>query len=212
MLISDDFNTAELSPIWTFVNPLGDSSASVGGVGTGTAQLTIDVPGVTWHDAWDDNDAPRVMQSVDDSDFEVEVKFETVLTQQFQIMGLIVEQDTQRWLRFDFFNNGSDTVVFAGTTTGGNSSIRIGPVVVESPGANLWLKVNRSGNIWTMSYSTDGSDWTEAGAFTSTMVVESVGVFAGNRGPLEGDDSPAITAVVDYVFDTASPIVPEDGP
>jgi len=42
------------------------------------------------------------------------------------------------------------------------------------------------------------------------LVVSQVGVFAGNFGS-GGSPAPAHTALVDYFFNTASPIIPEDG-
>src|SRR5690606_32332116 len=64
----------------------------------------------------------------------------------------------------------------------------------------------RDGDTWTQSYSEDGANWQTLTTFTHAMVVNAVGVFAGNAGP-----APAHTAVVDYVFNLSSPIDAEDG-
>ncbi len=60
-----------------------------------------------------------------------------------------------------------------------------------------------------MSYGDDGTNWTVAGSFVEELTVTQVGVFASNYG--SGGAAPAHTALVDYFFETSSPIVPEDG-
>jgi len=66
--------------------------------------------------------------------------------------------------------------------------------------------VKREGDLWTLSYSLDGSVWTTAVSFAHSMTVTAVGPYAGNSG----DTPPAHTGLIDYFFNTASPIVPED--
>jgi hypothetical protein len=64
---------------------------------------------------------------------------------------------------------------------------------------------------WTAQYSYDGLSWTLATSFSHALTVSSVGVFAGNFDDTVLDPNPpAYQAVVDYFFDTSSPIVPED--
>ena len=55
-----------------------------------------------------------------------------------------------------------------------------------------------------MSYSFDGTSWVTALTFGQPMSVNHLSVYAGN------DAGTAHTAVVDYFFNTASPIFPED--
>ncbi|MDT9206630.1 MULTISPECIES: Ig-like domain-containing protein, partial [unclassified Limnospira] len=52
------------------------------------------------------------------------------------------------------------------------------------------------------------STWTTAGSFTQALQVQQVGLFAGNAG---SSSSPTFTSQVDYFFNTAAPIIPEDG-
>ena len=71
-------------------------------------QVRLAVPSGHAHDVWTAGDqAPRIMQAVADTDFAVEVKFDSVVSQQFQLQGLIVEQKqwqlpasgpVQRWV------------------------------------------------------------------------------------------------------------------
>ena len=123
---SDDFNVAVLdSRIWTFIDPIGDSTLTLAGVGTPDATLTIDVPSGLSHDPWAVNNAPRVMQPARDEDFQIEVKFESIMNLRFQEQGIIVEQDSDNWLRLEFHSDGAQIKSFASSTAGGVPSVKI---------------------------------------------------------------------------------------
>jgi regulation of enolase protein 1 (concanavalin A-like superfamily) len=207
---SDDFDAADLNTdLWEFVNPLGDASYQVSGAGTQDARLSIVVPGGASHDPWGSNDAPRVMQVADDTDFQIEVKLESVLDQAYQSQGVIVEQDSQNWLRFDFYHNGSTLYAFAVSVSGGVPDPQVNAAIWSGPSPTMWLRVTRAGNLWTHEYSFNGTDWNTSGSFSAALTVGSVGLFGGNFSP--SGSAPAQTALFDYIFDTAAPIVPEDG-
>jgi len=200
-LTSDDFNSMSLdSSLWSMVDPIGDSSISVDGY-----TLQINVPAGTSHDVWlSGNMAPRAVQAVANTDFEIEAKFESPLSQQYQLQGILVEQDASNFLRFDFTNNGTDTRIFAAAFSNGSVSVKVNTVVAI--GSPMFLRVARVGNQWTQWYSVDGVTWVQAVSFTHTLAVGTAGVFAGNAG----SSPPQHTAIVDYFFNTASPISPED--
>ena len=147
------------------------------------------------------------MQASNDADFEIEVKFESRLLQRFQLQGIIVEQSGTDYLRFDFNSDGSVTKAFAASIAGGTPTTRISLTIGANGASPQYMRVKREGNLWTQSYSLDGTVWTIAGTFTHLLAVDSVGTFAGNTGTT----IPAHTAKIDYFFNTRSPIVPEDG-
>jgi len=200
-LTSDDFNTFSLdSSLWTVVDPQGDSTISVDGY-----RLKIDVPAGTPHDVWlSGNMAPRVMQAVEDVDFEIAVKFESSVNEQFQMQGILVEQDTSNFLRFDFHSDGTNTKIFAAAFSNGSASVKVNEVVAV--GNPAFLRVTRNANEWIQWYSADGVTWTQAVSFTHALAVEAAGVFAGNSG----NGAPRHIAFIDYFFNTATPISPED--
>ena len=150
----------------------------------------------------------RVVESIANTDFEVESKFESIGAAQFQDEGIVVEQDASTILRFDVFNAGgrSDRLV---------RGVRLrrhrrgeGPTTLTpSPAAPFWLRVKRTGSTWLFTYSRDGINWELGGSFAFAMTVARVGPYAGNSG----SPPPAWTATVDYFYNTASPGVPEDG-
>ncbi|WP_200906179.1 glycosyl hydrolase family 28-related protein, partial [Limnoraphis robusta] len=203
--LSDDFNNSSLKSQWSFVDPVGNSSYSLTGTNTEDAYLNLSVPSGSSHDLWNNNvKAARVMQPATNSDFELEAKFASVPSQKFQIQGILVQQNATNWLRFDTFHDGSQLKVFAAATINGSSQEKL--IANINPTQASHLRVNRQGSTWKLEYSADGQTWASAGSFTQALNVTSVGTFAGNAG----NNAPAFTSQVDYFFNTAAPIVPED--
>ncbi len=186
------------------VDPVGDGSVGVDG-----SDLVLSVPGGVAHDTWSDGlRGLRVVQPVANADFEVESKFDSLGVLQYQDEGIVVEQDASTVLRFDVFGvGGGQVMVFAASVSGGVSSVKVASSLSGSVSAPFWLRVKRSGSVWVFSYSVDGVSWVVGGSFSFVMSVARVGPYAGNAG----SPVPAWSAKVDYFFNTASPIVPEDG-
>ncbi len=205
--VSDDFSyCGDLdSDLWTFVNP-GDGSKQLTG-----STLELSVPEGTANNMWTGNKkAPRILQDTLDQDFEIEVKFETIPDERYQLEGLLVETDDNNWLRFDFFHDGSTLFWHAGVMEdGAASTFDVNPINAGN-NDDIYMRVQRNGNIWTQSYSYDGTSWTQASQFFWMMEVNQTGVFVGNEINNQ-DIAPAFTGVVDYFFNTGAPIDPEDG-
>ncbi len=213
--VSDDFSAGELNTrIWRFVNPLGDSSISHAGTGTDDVWLNITVPGGIEHDAWTmGNRAVRIMQRAEDVDFGLEVKFTSNLNRRFQLQGILVEQDEANFLRFDFYSDGFSTRLFATSFLNGIATI---PALVDMPVAEnneapLYMRVLRQGDLWTLTYSVDGLEWLPGVEFVQAMRVTAVGVAAANSANVVSGP-PGHTLSVDYFFNMAEPIDPEDVP
>ncbi|MCB0080920.1 MAG: DUF1349 domain-containing protein, partial [Caldilineaceae bacterium] len=202
-IVSDDFNVCTLdSTLWSFTNPLGDATLTMSG-----SQIKLAVPGGTAHDVWDaGNNVPRIMQAADNQDFALEAKFESVIDQRYQLQGVLIEADANNFIRMNFQHNGSNTLFFGASFNNGAPRERFNQVIPD--GAPLYLRVVRSGNLWAAFYSYNGEDWNTNSAMTFSygLAVTKVGIFAGNAG----ETAPAHTAVVDYFFNSASPIAPED--
>jgi hypothetical protein len=194
-MVSDDFNGILDTSVWTFYDPVGDSTLSE----TGT-QASISVPAGSNHDLWQNNlSAPRIRQAANNTDFEVEVKFDSALSTQFQIHGITVEQDLNNLIRFDFFSDGSVTKIFSASFVNGIPTKHVETVITD--GVPLYLRIKREGNQWTTSYSYDGTNWIVAKVYTHNLAVTSVAIFGGNAGP-----APAYTALIDYfIVDGISP-------
>jgi hypothetical protein len=200
---SDDFSGCVLNESqWTILDPVGDSSFDM----TGTS-LEISVPAGSVHDIWTNaNTAPRVLTPATNEDFGLEVKFDTVFqivpANQFQSQGIVVQESNNKLLRFDFFNSGADTRIFAATYENGTATTKYSKTIPN--GSPLYMRIARAGNQWTQSYSLNGTAWTKAAEFTYALNVKEAGVFAANPGK-----APAFTAEFDYFFNSAAPIVPQ---
>ena len=206
---SDDFNSFNLNTVlWQFIDPVGNATLTMTGTHTQDAWVSISVPAGTSHNVWEEgNQAPRIMQLANDTDFEIEVKFESGVSQRFQMQGVLVEEDSDDFLRFDFHGDGTNTRIFAASFTGGTPLERVNSVITDTHVAPLYMRVKREGDQWGQYYSYDGLGWTSSVSFTHPLTVTEVGAFVGN----DGGSSPAHTGYIDYFFNTASPIVPEDG-
>jgi regulation of enolase protein 1 (concanavalin A-like superfamily) len=221
---SDDFNACGLDTgTWTFVDPEADATLATVGSFSDDAWLSISVPSIQGgHDIWFyGNDAPRIMQDVSDTDFEVEVKFESPVTQTYQMLGILVEEQSDHLLRFDFHSHDSDTRLLAAILEPDSpppivmtATVLLNDVIYDnSSAAPLWMRIQRQGDQWRQFWSDDGVNWTNSVTFTHELTVTKVGVFASNAdidGPT-GQLAPAYTGYIDYFFNTASPIDPEDG-
>jgi regulation of enolase protein 1 (concanavalin A-like superfamily) len=209
-IVSDDFNACTLDEeLWEFIDPLEDDATwAMTGTHTQDAWISISVPGGASHELWEDGPlSPRIMQSANDTDFEVEVKFESEVTERFQTQGVMVEEDSNHFLRFEFYSDGTYTRIYAASLTGGSATPHEDSVIPG--GAPLYMRVKREGDEWTQSYSYNGTSWTPSAPFTHTLSVTAVGAYAGNAGTTS-DNAPAHTGLVDYFFNTAFPIAPED--
>ncbi|MCA9922360.1 MAG: DUF1349 domain-containing protein, partial [Anaerolineales bacterium] len=191
--LSDNFNRCTPLTVWT--------TAGVGTIVYNGTQARLTVPSGSRHDLTVSNkDAVRLMQPSENNNFGIEVKFESAVSANSQMQGIVVQQNTNTFLRFDFNSDGTSSYASAAQIAGGSETSKLN--VVTSPGgATTWyLRVTRAGDKWTLAYSFNGSNWTTVGNFNYAMTVNSVGVFAGNAG-----SNPEHTAVVDYFNHTGAP-------
>ncbi|MEE9328382.1 MAG: LamG-like jellyroll fold domain-containing protein, partial [Cocleimonas sp.] len=212
-LLSDDFNpaTQEQNPTWRFYDPynLDNDTDNANSNEANEATLTLDgtnalisIPNGVTHDLWTpDNKAPRVLQPASDTDFQVEVKFETEPKIKHQLQGIIVQQTDEIFLRFDIFYNISEVAVFVAyidNTTGNTTpyTLHHGPIGLGLAAFPNYQRVERSGDDWIFSYSSDGVNWTSLASFTQPITVTEVGFFAGTAS-----SNPKFLSSVDYFID-----------
>ena len=137
------------------------------------------------------NRLPVLLQAAPDDDFEVEAKFDSAVTTRQQQQGLLVEQDAGNLLRLEVYSDGTATHLFLAQLSGGSASVISDSTVAG--GSPVYLRLQRSGNGWTLRYSNDGSSWTTR-SFSRALTVRALGPYAGNGG----SSPPAFTAKVDY--------------
>ncbi|MCB9140442.1 MAG: DUF1349 domain-containing protein [Caldilineaceae bacterium] len=207
-VISDDFNQCALDTgLWAFIDPQAANSPS--NYRQDGDQFEIAVPGGTSHDVWTSGiEAPYLLQGANNTDFTVEAKFTSSVDQPIQLQGLLVLKDNANWVRLNVQYDGTRTQLVAVRTTAGSPQIAVNQQITSGPiDGPIYLRLTRSGLNWQAAYSLDGNNWISNAqtSFFHGLNVTSVGVFAGNAGA-----APAFTAKVDYFFNSAAPIEPED--
>ncbi len=207
-IVSDNFDQSTLNTsLWTTENPLGDGLVTM----IGTA-ATLNVPQGTIHNlGTSGNNTLRIMQPLANSDFSVDVRFNSAPEIGNQDEGILVEQDSGDFLRFDvLFNGAAGPQLFAAGVTGSTATTFVN-TAISLPGAPLVLRLARIGNVWTGSWSRDGVTFIATPGFTFDLNVARVGPYAGTSAST-AFNSPAFTAIVDYFFATSNPIANHDGP
>lgn len=200
--ISDDFSGCNLNTgLWTFVNPLSDATLVMNG-----SQAEIQIPSGTAHDFWTNGyNAPRIMQYAENGDFELEVSFDSVMNSKNQLQGILIAGEADKYIRFNFLHDGNGYKIQAYTFSGADTPVSRANqgITISAP---MKLRIQRIGNYWLTKYYPNPSNaWGSVVNFEFEMVMNSFGVFAGTSG-----NNPAFTSKVDYFFNTASPISPED--
>ncbi len=197
---SDNFDTGSLDSRWIVRNPAGD-----GVITPLNGLVSMNVPGAVRHDlSTANNSALRMTQPVPNGDFEVQVGFESVANFGYQLQGIVFEQTDTTLLRFDIFNDGSQTKVFVGYLKPASLQTLATAVVPGAvPGT---LRTTRTGSTWLFQYSADdGASWQTIYSGTIAVTVNRIGPFVGNA-PLPQGTAPEHTALVDYFWSSSDPI------
>ncbi len=202
--LSDDFSGCQLNTsLWAVTDPLGDTTMTMTG-----SQLQIAIPSGGSHDFWPTSNynAPRIMQYAENNNFAVEVKFDSTMATRNQMQGILIAGGDNTFIRYVIVHNGNTYRLQIHTIAGGVATARYDqPITIDAP---MYLKLQRGGKFWLPSYHAGGTNnWITPpdGNFELDMVVNSVGVVVGTSG-----NNPAFTSLVDYFFNSSSPINPED--
>nr|WP_261342096.1 DUF1349 domain-containing protein [Calycomorphotria hydatis] len=190
-MTSDDFSNPELSrELWQFVDPHGDSQVSFTG-----SHAEITVAEGRSHDLWTNSLwAPRLLQAVNNTDFEIEVKYDSVVQAQYQLQGLVAQADDKNLVRFDVYSDGNTTRLFAAKFTNGIAT-KVASQSISSTGP-IYLRLTRNGDTWTARYSSDGQAWYTFATFTYSLSITRAGFFVGNHG--SNGAVPGFTGRADY--------------
>lgn len=208
IIVSDDFNRCTLNTqLWSFADP--QAAISPSNYGLDGDQIEIAVPAGVTHDIWTSGiQAPNLLQVANNTDFTTEVKFTSVVDLPIQLQGILVKGNAGNWVRLNVQYDGTRTLLVAVRATSNVPQIAVNQQIAAGPvDGPIYLRLTRSGLNWQAAYSLDGSNWVANAqtAFFHGLNVSAVGVFAGNAG-----SAPPFTAVVDYFFNSAEPISPED--
>ena len=177
----DSFDSSTLGLGWSFVDPMGNSSYSLT---SNPGHLELSVPAGTAHDCWGSEDnCTRMMRSVAGGDAVYEVKIDgNALTTDYQVYGILLFQNNNNYMRFEYWRGIGNVYVMAWQTVNGNSSTAIsGPIVTL--GSTNSLRVTRTGNTYLLEYKLGSGTWQTAGSFTqSSFVPSQAGIEVINAG------------------------------
>jgi hypothetical protein len=210
---SEDFNADNLDRSrWSLVDPTGAAELRLTGVGTDAALVELEVPAGVESLPWTTgNGAARLMQNAPLGDWSIEARFEGSLDQAGTGHGVLVEVDADTFLRFDFAFNSNKTQVFAALLDGGATLGSYSAIIQNgawAAGDPMWMRVTRSGQVWTQEWSVDGSGWIPGALFTFAAEPTRVGLHVVSAG----SSPPGHTLVADYLFDATASVAVEDGP
>ncbi len=175
---SDDFNAGTLDPIWTFVDPLGDSALDL----TGGTSADITAP-LGLHDFYGlPNTLPRISQAIGDVDFEFVVKFDSDLASSadYRTQGILLQESADKAIRIEYHNLDGLQRVFVATVPAGVEKAKVNVTTVTAP---MYLRVTRVGDAITVGYSDDGgpNDFTEVANFEDeSVIVNDISLYAGS--------------------------------
>lgn len=220
LIQDDEFDGSSLdTSIWTVTHTEGGASIAVSG---GTLQITAPADGSSYTFSNTNERAPRVLQEISDSDFTVEVKFNSSMNvyQDDKIQGILVrDAGADQWLRFDFNTDSDSLNTYMGYVDPSGELKHIENVSVIStshPAVPLYMRVqySQSSNQWMVSYRIgDTGDFVmkktfaEASALGAaggiTFAPTHIGLFAGSTGTL----NPGHTLIAEY-FINADPSAP----
>ncbi|MFJ6165263.1 ThuA domain-containing protein [Micromonospora orduensis] len=162
--------------------------------------LRIDVPNGDIYGT--DNTGPKnfILQTAPSGDWTLETKVDgSLLNEQYQQAGLLVQADDDNYLKFDFIadNQAGQAVTrriefrseIAGTVQNPQ------PEATSLTSAVWHLRLARTGDTFTASYSADGTTWTALEALTNSAVgaTPKVGLFT-----LGANQTASKTVAFDY--------------
>lgn len=172
----DDFADSSIAGFWTATLPASNNSdLSITETASG---LELAVGNTYAHDAYNAADAavPRLIQSPDMSgDFVATSAWSSTPSEQYQGHGFYLETADGNWMRMDVFYSGGLNG-FAASWNGSGMDSEIGSTSAVSA---AYLRVSRSGTVFTFEASSDGVSWTQIGStFTDARTWTKIGIFA----------------------------------
>lgn len=194
LIQSADFGGNLDNSIWKFINPLGDGSLELT-----DDMLLLNVPAGTRHLPFIDgvDNAVRLIQSISDQDFSIEVKLTTLPSLQNQIEGILVEQDGLNVVRVQLTRDDTTLRIALITVEDGIEAVQSDTALPYS-GPPFWIRLRRIGDTWSASWSNNGYAFTAETVFSAKMHLNGIGVFAGNSG-IASASAPAFTAGITYL-------------
>lgn len=157
-------------------------------------ELHISPADTSGRDCWaGQNTCLRLVLTPPTGNFQAEVKIDTLPptgSGVYSYLGIIVSKDTSNFLRFELqANNAAGTwrVTAHKIISGVGSANVVSTSNLTNLLAPVYIRVNRTGDTWTLSYSTNGSTFTTVGSFSQALDLSAAGAKIGpNLGNTNG--------------------------
>lgn len=189
--LSDSF----AGPLWKLEAPAGGSASISDG------HLFLGVPGGGNHDAWSGrNDAVRVVQPINDENFDVSIKIDSLLfaADAGTSQGLTILGDKQNYVTYALETDGASVSLDLRTVSDGVAAtvLRINSLAqYHNP---MYLRLTRKRNMYVAMYSADARDWLQAASFEFAFKPSAVGPFAANYNVVPANAMPVVMSVASF--------------
>jgi hypothetical protein len=218
-IVSDDFNRCSYdNGLWYWENPLVDSSITVQNGYTDEASLAMTVPQGQNHIInVNTNSAPKIIQPINDGDFQIEVKIDSLFSpigaDAYPLNGIVVaDNDHSKWIQVETRAklDGLYLVVISYENLGSSwlTIPWLNTKISEDSISPIRLSVLRYGSRYLVGYQLADQPWVQRLTFPLHQAVTQTYVYTGNYG---GSQAPAHTTLIDYFLNTSNPFSVEDG-
>jgi len=169
---SDGFNCKVLNPRWNVIDPAGGSTFSLT-AHRGWLRISTTSPPDRDLLGTINVNAPRILQLVS-GNFTIETKISSVMDQNDEGAGLLVWMDSSNYLRLDRMSRTiggpvQQQTFLCGTVNGGFPIPGETKVVLQSSLNPTYLRLVKSGNVYSAFYSSNGKSWTHVADVTFAM-------------------------------------------
>jgi regulation of enolase protein 1 (concanavalin A-like superfamily) len=173
---NDEFTQATLDSRWKTIDPAGGSTFSLT---ANPGYLRITSP--PNRDLWRINsnyNAPRIEQEGVSGDFIVETKVSASWTEKYECSGIYIWKDQNNFIRLErFYGNPGERVSFEIIRNGQTDKFYLYNIELNP----IYLKIVRSGDLFSSFYSSDGTAWIICSNYTFAVSgALSIGLYVVN--------------------------------
>src|SRR3989344_8919778 len=143
----DTIDSGFLQNGWTWNDPRGNSGQSIS-----AGHLEIFIPSTNEHDCYGTTrNCPTLLRNINPGDKIFEAKIDgDALTQAYQSYGIMLEQDSSNYIRFEFWVNSVEVKDTVWKTIGGVGGEAVLGKSVKLGSSDNYLRVTRSGDNYNM--------------------------------------------------------------
>jgi hypothetical protein len=187
-LDTDDFNGSSLGSNWTWYDPLANSTLAIS---NGHLGITVPTGGSSHNLVVGNTNAPRVIQSIANTDFDVFAKFDTLPMVINEATGITFEKSPTEMVIVDLVSNGTNVAIEEWFLTPTAKTLRNKLYLNTTPPKGI--RVKRVGDIWSIYYSHGDEVWTKIDTVTYVTQVYNIGLMNSNWG----SPAPVFTTSID---------------